>query len=266
VGDESGFDIRECRQCSLVYVSPQPTLADLPRFYEDMYPDATEESIRARKASRLVERQAAGILRKRLPEGGHVLDMGCGYGGFLETLAPYGYTLSAAELSATAAAHARKLVPEADIRTGSFDDLDYAAESFDAVVMLAVLEHLKDPKGAVAQVAGWLRPGGTIMILVPYVQAFFRLKQRLPFVPIAFEAPRHLFDFSPKTMQRLLSENGFTAPKVRIGLPYFTESIASTAPIWAIKLPGFALYGLTGGRYVYPFAGAILTTATKRGD
>src|SRR5690554_3980948 len=39
LGTENGFEIRACRDCSLVYVSPQPTVAGLEGFYEDFYAD-----------------------------------------------------------------------------------------------------------------------------------------------------------------------------------------------------------------------------------
>jgi SAM-dependent methyltransferase len=41
------------------------------------------------------------------------------------------------------------------------------SDSFDAVVMLNVLEHIKDDRGALAQVHRILRPGGVIVVEVP---------------------------------------------------------------------------------------------------
>src|SRR5690606_35194656 len=37
LGTEHGFAIRECADCGLVYVSPQPVREELARFYDNMY-------------------------------------------------------------------------------------------------------------------------------------------------------------------------------------------------------------------------------------
>jgi SAM-dependent methyltransferase len=44
---------------------------------------------------------------------------------------------------------------------------DLAAERLDTVVCVNVLEHIQDDRGAVCQMAGLLRPGGHLVLLVP---------------------------------------------------------------------------------------------------
>ena len=85
----------------------------------------------------------------------------------------------------------------------------------------------------------------------------------MPFVPFGFEAPRHLFDFSPRTLPRFLREAGFEDVRVEVARPYMTHSRLVTALVWAVKAPGLVLYALTGGRWVYPYAAAIVVHARK---
>ena len=45
---ELDFDIRVCKSCELVYVSPQPIEDELPRFYDEFYADMSKRDIEAR--------------------------------------------------------------------------------------------------------------------------------------------------------------------------------------------------------------------------
>jgi len=148
-------------------------------------------------------------------------------------------------------------------------DIEHAqfeAGQFDCITMIAVFEHVKDPRLNLETVTHWLKPGGLLIIQVPYVQNFIRAKKVMPWLPVYFEAPRHLFDYSPKTLPRYFKNAGLEDVKVEISRPYSSAGAAGTALIWGVKLVGFLLYGLTVGRYVYPFAGGITVHGFKTGQ
>lgn len=115
-----------------------------------------------------------------------------------------------------------------------------------------------------ARITRWLAPGGLVVLQVPYVQHFIRLKRWLPRLPIYFEAPRHLYDFGPKCLERYLDELGFSDIRVEVARPYNSPTRLGMAAIWAVNTPGLVLHRLTGGRYIYPFASAITVYAYKR--
>ncbi len=264
LGKEYVFEIRECGSCGLVYVSPQPCLEDLPKFYEDMFASDTERSYEAYDARRAVMNHLRRIVVRRGLRQPRLLEAGCGYGLFLQHVNSVASSLTGTEVSAPTAESARQRNPQAHIVTGTLEAIDFPTASFDCIVLIAVFEHLKDPKSILEKLHGWLAPGGLIILQVPYVQTFIRLKRWIPSLPISFEAPRHLFDYSPKTLPRYLEECGFQSCQVEISRPYYSDFSLHSFLIWAVKSPGLLLHWLTCGRYVFPFACGIVAHALKK--
>jgi SAM-dependent methyltransferase len=100
-----------------------------------------------------------------LPEGAHLLDVGCGTGFFLEAAARR-YRVSGLDPSPQAVGfcHQRGL---SGVREGSVESLADLAPAFDAVTFFDVLEHLPDDVGALTLARKVLRPGGRVVVSVP---------------------------------------------------------------------------------------------------
>ncbi len=260
---ELSFDIRECTNCGLVYVNPQPTREELPKFYAGMYTTDAEEEVRARSLG-AVERHLRKVLIRRRPNGGRLLEIGCGYGPLLKRIEDLPWELSAIDVSETAVQYVRRNVPKASVEVGVLEDVEFPPASQDCIVLVAVMEHMKDPRAAFERLTSWLAPGGLLIVQVPYVTPYFKLKKWLPWLPIHFEAPRHLFDFSPKTLPRYFEQAGLTDIEVEVARPYSSSSALAALMLWGIKLPGIALCRLTRGRYIYPFSAAIVVHASKK--
>lgn len=256
------FEIRECSECGLVYVSPQPAAEELPKFYSGMYEDHSERAAEDRSLG-AVEKHLRAIVQQRRPQGGRYLDVGCGFGRLLETLNGLPFSFTGIEMDPNAVEYARRAAPNADIRQAGIDDAVFDPESQDFISLVAVLEHVKDPRDALARITGWLAPGGVLLVQVPYIQAYMRLKRWLPWLPVNFEAPRHLFDFSPKTLPRYFDELGYEDVRVEIARPFSSPSKIGALLIWKIKLIGLFFYYVSGKRYIYPFAGAIVVHGRK---
>lgn len=263
IGTELDFDIRACDDCGLVYVNPQPAADEIAGFYDNMYLDDSDEEVAARGLG-YTEKQLRKIVMRRKPEGGRLLDIGCGFGAVLEEMSHYPWELHGLEIGEKAVNRARKRVPSATIHEGLIDDANFEAGHFDCILMVTVLEHLKDPKGALETVTRWLAPGGLLVLQVPHVAPFIRAKKRVPGIPIYFETPRHLFDFSPRTLAMYFRDSGCRDMKIDIAVPYACGTWSGLALIWGIKSVGFALHALTGGRYLFPFAGGLVAHGIKQ--
>jgi SAM-dependent methyltransferase len=106
------------------------------------------------------------------PRGTSVLEAGCGVGAQTVALAqqsPEAHFTSV-DVSEDALAEARRRAAAAglanvEFRRADIFDLPFDAESFDAVFVCFVLEHLSRPVEALAVLRGLLRPGGTITVI-----------------------------------------------------------------------------------------------------
>ena len=96
-----------------------------------------------------------------IPVGGTVLELGCGPGTDAKALAE-GRTYVGVDLSAVQLAHARVQAPHGRFLQGDFMEMDFDAETFDAIVSLYVFNHLPQTElpGALSRAWTWLRPHG----------------------------------------------------------------------------------------------------------
>jgi SAM-dependent methyltransferase len=117
------------------------------------------------QANTLAELLHAGTA---FPAGSRVLEVGCGVGaqtGHLVANSP-GVRLVAVDVSATSLAQARASVgPMVEWHRADLHDLPFADGEFDHLFVCFVLEHLADPRRALAALRRVLRPGGTITVI-----------------------------------------------------------------------------------------------------
>jgi SAM-dependent methyltransferase len=97
-----------------------------------------------------------------------LLDAGCGTGGFLAWASRHWQLASTAgvDVSSAAIAHARKRIPDADLRVGPLRSLPWPDESFDLAVTQDVLQHVAENEleQSVRELLRVLRPGGTLLV------------------------------------------------------------------------------------------------------
>jgi len=103
--------------------------------------------------------------------GGRAVDIGCGTGAFTRRLVDLGCTVVALDVVDDAFAQLADLgvtTHLCDVETGALEKL-LDGERFDVVVLLDVLEHLRDPEGVLRRCAEFLAPGGVVVLSVPNV-------------------------------------------------------------------------------------------------
>ena len=108
----------------------------------------------------------------RYPAGSRVLEAGCGTGAQTVILARNSpdATITSLDISPDSIRRAEERVRAEGIanvtfRTGDLFSLPFAPGSFDHVFVCFVLEHLADPKGALAALRPFIKPGGTITVI-----------------------------------------------------------------------------------------------------
>lgn len=96
-----------------------------------------------------------------------ILDAGCGTGGNLDLLCSLSCDVTGLEMEPNAAEIARSKSGKA-VYIGSLpDQVPFVDDSFDLIVLLDVLEHIEDDRGALASLTAKLKPGGHLLITVP---------------------------------------------------------------------------------------------------
>jgi len=188
--------------------------------------------------------------------GGRVLEIGAGSGrvarALLATgLACEGYT--ATDLSTHRLAGMRASIddPRVEVRRFDLDDPDPSLEGqFDAVLLVALIEHVFDPLRALATVRRLLRPGGFALIDTPNIAKYTRrlklLLGRFPSTaslneglltydgrPVDLHDEGHLHYFTFRSLEKLLLERCGFARIERV--PYATPPFLG-APALAYRL------------------------------
>lgn len=122
------------------------------------------------------------LLAQHDPAPAEVLDVGCGYGSFVLVARQHGYRAVGIDLAPTEVAFARERLaqerpdddPDDAYRLHSATTLPFPDDSFDAVTMWNVLEHLEDRATAIAEAGRVLRPGGSLYLVAPNYAALRR--------------------------------------------------------------------------------------------
>ena len=136
---------------------------------EDTYTHGHHDSVLRSHRWRTAENSAAYLL-PYLADGQRLLDVGCGPGtltvDLARRLAPtgsvVGVDVSAAVLQEAAAHATDQGAGNVTFRTGDFRSMDLPEGSFDVVHAHQVLQHLRDPVGALAAMGRLARPGGIV--------------------------------------------------------------------------------------------------------
>lgn len=205
--DRTRLHIAECGTCGLASLHPRPTPAEIESFYPPNYYGATGAKFQplVEKLVRIVGARRARLLAKGLEPGARVLDIGCGRGVLLSSLADRGLETHGFEISDYAAEGAD---PRVQLRIGSnLAEVDYPDGHFDLVVLWHVFEHMPDPVETLREIRRILKPGGRVVIAVPnHGSLQSRCTGRHWF---HLDPPRHLFHYSARTLRQLLDREGF---------------------------------------------------------
>jgi 2-polyprenyl-3-methyl-5-hydroxy-6-metoxy-1,4-benzoquinol methylase len=212
--------VRLCAQCGLGYTTPRVRADRLQEIYDLGY--FTSESAGdfgyARYADdspgylRTFERKVK-IVRKFVPAGSRILEVGCAAGFFLKAARDAGYDAHGVEVSASILAHARDVLKLDNLFEGTVRDFPGKPGSYDAAALWDVVEHLADPLKDLARVRELLKPGGHLFVQTQDVSSLTRrvLGAKWPH----FKQLEHVYHFSPSTVTTLLERAGFEVLRIQ---------------------------------------------------
>lgn len=206
-------DVAVCAECGSWYRVPRPTAADLTRIYDREYYNAwglDEDEQIARTTKHATFAPIVASLERAVPAAHgrprRILDVGAGTGLLLDLAARRGWEAYAVELNPYGAEVLRRRLGRERVFEGELVDAPFATETFEAVTMTDLIEHVLDVPGTLRAVARLLRPGGVVCITTPRIDSLSRLllgRQWLHF------KEEHIQYFSRAGIQAALREAGF---------------------------------------------------------
>jgi len=165
IAEQNGYRVVKCNRCGFVYVNPRPDNETLKHLYLKYLPEKILDPLLWDAYMKDVFDKAANSLLKRFPEGGKVLDIGCGYGFFLKRMKAAGWQAYGMDVSETAVSYAEK--HGICTMLGTLDNVTYDDNFFDVVTLFYVLEHLPDPINSIKEVKRILKPNGLLLLRLP---------------------------------------------------------------------------------------------------
>lgn len=176
-----------CLGCGLTRTDPLPDQAAIDAFYRNAYREQYKRQSAPSRRHVLRAGRVALDRIARLPapafEARRAVDVGAGGGEFAYLLGRVtGTEVSGVEPHQGYAAHAADALGLNVAATGVLE-AGIEPGSLDLVTLYHVLEHLRDPVSALTRIGGWLRPGGTLVVEVPNIEA-------------TCQSPGHLFHFA----------------------------------------------------------------------
>ena len=202
------FAIVQCAGCGFQFTNPRPGPADIGRYYEsDEYVSHNSGAAglinKAYKVARFFTmRRKVSLLNKLAPRRGQLLDYGCGTGHFLAAAKSAGWQVSGLEPNARARAEASERLGQP---VGQESLASFQPGTFDAITLWHVLEHVHLLNETLAQLTALLKPDGVLLVAVPNVESLDAQHYRELWA--AYDVPRHLYHFAPKTMGQLLKKH-----------------------------------------------------------
>lgn len=144
----------------------------------------------------------------------HVLEIGCGEGGFAEILSP-GCEIWGVEMHEASARIASQRLHR--VLIGSYDAVqrDLPDNYFDLVICNDVIEHMPDHDAFFESVSGKLREGGYLIASIPNMRYYYCLRELLLRKEWVYRDEgvmdrTHLRFFTERSIQRTLAEHGFS--------------------------------------------------------
>jgi len=210
-GAAQKHQIVRCLDCGLMYACPRD--AAISQYAAEGDPLTLQTTSVVRSFHKLPDYEPIGAeLRALLRQGEALLEVGCHAGVLLDRFRAQGWKVRGVDPDPRAAQFARSQYG-LDVKASTLEDAGYAGASFDAVVMLHVIEHLDDPARTVGHIARVLRAGGIFVVETPvYDTLVYRLLGRRE---RSLSCDGHVYFYTERTLGALLERCGFEAVRAR---------------------------------------------------
>jgi 2-polyprenyl-3-methyl-5-hydroxy-6-metoxy-1,4-benzoquinol methylase len=215
---QNNFVVWHCNACTARFTQDVPAQDAIGAYYASenyiSHSDTNKGIINS--LYHLVRKRTLGAKRRLVINQtgmvkGTLLDIGCGTGAFLQTMQEADWNITGLEPDAVARNKAAELYNIHPQESNKLFELP--AASFNAITMWHVLEHVHELHAYIKQIADLLATNGKLFIAVPN----YTSKDADIYAAYwaAYDVPRHLYHFSPQSMEKLLSQHGLKLATVK---------------------------------------------------
>lgn len=229
--DQSPISLVICNKCSFLQVNPRISSLDQKKFYQGSYHSKAvggfEPSEKFKLNTQRLARERVELLKQFVNDAKiSLLDIGCSYGEFMNTMKPFVKTMKGIEPGIEYGAYGIDKF-HLDIFQGTLEDYETGIpELYDIVTCFTVLEHVFDPNTFLKKINSLLAVNGLLFLEVPDYLSFFK-KLRSKRKGYSFFSPYHINYFTANTLTAILLRNGFTNIRIHSDRPKYLRVFAS---------------------------------------
>lgn len=225
------FELVKCQNCDFCFTNPRPNAEEIHKYYQsEKYISHSNtkkglfsflyQNIRKKALSEKIHFIAdltKNIPKNRDEKAINVLDYGCGTGEFLQACQQKTWHIAGIEPSPEARTQAERLN-----NIEVFEDIfsfatQNSEKTFEIITLWHVLEHIHLLGDTLEKLYQLLADDGFLLVAVPnhasqeagYYKEYWA----------GYDVPRHLYHFTPNTMDRLMKTKGFEVVQ-QFPMPY----------------------------------------------
>lgn len=212
------FSIWECHNCFVRFTQEVPSQLEIGSYYKaEAYISHTDtqkgliNKIYHKVRNYTLKSKRKLIQHETNQSKGNILDIGCGTGAFLNEMKLADWDVAGLEPDKKASKMASKLY---GINTQNPEVLfQLPKNSYDVITMWHVLEHVHQLHEYIKALHDLIKDNGSIFIAVPNYTSFDASHYEEYWA--AYDVPRHLFHFSPQSMETLLNKHGLKLKSIK---------------------------------------------------
>ena len=226
------WQLKQCPQepCGLIWLDPAPVPEDLHLAYHNYFTHSAQADGRSSVAktfndilyrcyqvAQFIPSVIFGLKRSREDmdsmflndvRPGRLLDVGCGAGILLNRMRQRGWKVDGIDLDKKALNYAKNRF-DLDLHCGDLAAAKFPDNSFDAVTMHHVIEHVPNPVEFLKEARRILKPGGRLVMVTPNTKSN-GLREFKEYW-FGLDAPRHLNLYTPENLADCAGRAGLKA-------------------------------------------------------
>lgn len=206
------FEIWQCEDCKLRFTQDIPEQHSIGKYYQstDYISHSETKKGLVNSLYHLVRKRTLHSKRRLIEKltgqkSGQLLDIGCGTGSFIYEMKQHGWNVCGLEPDAGARKKAETVYGLSTEPIEVFFNLP--EKNFDVITLWHVLEHVHELHDYLQQLRRLLKSGGILIIAVPNYTSKDATHYKAHWA--AYDVPRHLYHFSPESMERLTRQHNF---------------------------------------------------------